>query len=105
MAQQTALRSLKPLWFWGTNAAVVTDLSPDCWQTRSNPIASCLRNLSTIAGVRAARALNTSADQLLLPPRGYSFFSSAVQFSTTVTDSDDVVAVSIMNRSLECRTL
>src|SRR5439155_5534417 len=42
--------------------------------------------------------LHPSADQVLLPPRGYSFFNSAVQFSTTVTDSDDLVAVSIRSR-------
>src|SRR5258707_1385169 len=43
-------------------------------------------------------ALTPSADQVLLLPRGYSFFNSAVQFSATVTGSVDVVAVSIRNR-------
>ena len=43
-------------------------------------------------------ALTPSADQVLLRPRGYSFFNSAVQFSTTVMGSDDVLTVSNRNR-------
>jgi hypothetical protein len=34
------------------------------------------------------------SDQILLLPRGYSFFNSAVQFNTTVMGSDEVVPVS-----------
>src|SRR5215475_4512766 len=64
---------------------------------RAGLIVRIARNLSPIADVRTARA-QIRDDQLLLPPRGYSFFSSAFQFSTTVTDSDDVAAVSIRSR-------
>jgi hypothetical protein len=39
-------------------------------------------------------ALTPSGDQVLLLPRGYSFFNSAVQFSTAVRDSEDVLTAS-----------
>src|SRR5258708_20262133 len=60
---------------------------------------SCLPVICPQSEARARyTALTPSADQVLLLPRGYSFFNSAVQFSTTVTGSVDVVAVSIRNR-------
>jgi hypothetical protein len=56
------------------------------------------RDLYTIGGTRRYAALIPRADQVLLLLRGYSLFNSAVQFSITVMDSDEVVPVSTRTR-------
>ena len=73
------------------------------WMSGRQPFLYKIRSeLPVICPQSEARARYTartaSAKQVWLLPRGYSFFNSAAQFSTTVTGSVDVVEVPIRNR-------